>query len=319
MAAVDTGQGRAVDDLPRMVVDQTQVQTWARELTMIVEALGELRDRRERAAEAAAQRHDQQERSARPPVARPLSRDEAAQWHADDGDNGGDGERQTATTFDVGSGRGLRVRYGPVDSGRWVVDAQVDQAGTAAPTGPRGAERPGEPVTLEQVAVSCRSERDARALTDELISAGPEVEKLRLLRRRAAERAARYAAATGRVRETDPNLLDRVREEVRRHWQPELAERVIASPAFPRFAHGLSQLESHGATLDDTLRHQGLQEKLSRPLVRDPAALGASMFQAMLTTIDGEVVTDETRSRSSTEQKQHRRRPLLPGVEDADV
>jgi hypothetical protein len=304
MIASDVTSGQAMEPPPRLVLDRTLVEAWARELTMIVDALAELRERRDRPAEAAARHHDEQARSARPATVRPLSHAEATQWHGGDDQNAA-----TSTWFDPATGRGIRVRYGPTDSGRWVVDVQVDQFSATTPTD-GAVSQPTDPVTLEQVAVSCRSERDARDLADELISSGPEVEKLRRLRQRTAQRAARQAAAAGRVQETDPDLLERVRDAVREHWQPELADRVIGSRAFPRFARGLSQLESRGATVEDGLRRSGLQDKLAQPWVRDPAAFGAAVFEHMLTTIDGEVVNDDRRSRSTTqEQGQRRRRP----------
>lgn len=298
VSMIDAGQARAVDDLPRLALDRAQMRVWTEDLTQIVGLLASWREHRNRVAEDAARRHDEDEKAARTPTVRPLTESETREWRGGAADGA-----DTDTRFDVYRGRGLRVRVGPVESGRWVLDAQVDQVSTAESdpqTGPAG------PQTLERVEVSCATEREARKLADALAAAGPDPQTLRTLRERVAQRAARQAAAAGRVRETDPQLRDRVRDEVRRHWSPELAERVISSPAFGRFAAGLGALESHGATIEDVLRRQGLQDKLSRPLVRDPAAFGASMFASLLTTIDGEVVPDQDTARTTAQQ---RRRP----------
>lgn len=308
--------GRAVDDLPLLAIDGPRLQAWGQLILQVGELVKTLREnsgkrRWEPSADAAA-RHDEAQRSAEAPAVRPLSPRETTLWSDLD-------EEHTTTRhgFDPLTGHGLRVRYGRLDTGRWVLDAQIDDFTTDSTRSPDPAEHsqaPGRPVAAAKV--SCASEQHVEQLARELLDAGPDQEVVRTLARHAAEREARHAQATEQVREEPAARLHRVGDAIREHWQPELARRVLASPAFGRLAERLADLEARGATLPEVLRRVD-QAALLRQHVRDPAALAAWMCQSLVTVLDAEVATptsqheraDQRRGQSPNQDRDPRGRP----------
>ena len=273
-------QPEPADDLPVMRIDNTRLESWARHLVTASGLVREVREqlgrRRFSDAEETALDHDQTARSATAATVRPLTDTETRQWQTE----AARAEQHTAT--DPAADRGLRVRVGPIADGRWAMDADIHRL---SPDG----HPVGDP--LAAVAISCATEHTARELADELLTAGPDLDAVARIAAHSSARAARQAAAAGEVREPAAARLTRTREAIRHAWRPELAERVLASEAFPALAARLHQLEERGATMPEVLGRLS-QPSLLGPKVRDPAKLAVWMCDNLLTVIDGELLAD---------------------------
>jgi hypothetical protein len=200
----------------------------------------------------AARLHDIQERVANPSV-RVMNADEREAW-----------ERVESETRRVdGPAGAVTVSVGQLGE-RWGVVAEG-----ATPDGER----------TDSAYVSCVDEDTAKRLADRLLSAGPGgVEKLQRFATLAAERA--EVARVG-VREPEEQRLARTEAAIREVWDDELADIVIASPAFGALSWRLHEMEELGYAIKDVLRRIDAA-RLRDSEVRNPAALAEWFVENMV-------------------------------------
>lgn len=260
-------------EVPVLGLGQQQGHAWTQLLLVVAGLLRDQRMARGQAAwsqaEAAARGHDRLERVADPAV-RVMTGVERGEFDA--AVAAGAGQTQRA----VGDEGIVVVVAAPLLHGRaWGL--------RVAGTGSDG-------VTSE-VHVRCVDESTAERLTEDLLRGTPsQVQRLGRVAEQAARRAQEVA---GEVAESEPQRLARTAATVREVWDGELAERTIEAtatqrakgeewnPAFGALAWRLHQLEERGYEMREVLSRLDTAG-LSRPEVRNPAALAESIVEQMV-------------------------------------
>lgn len=257
------------EEAPGLELDPGTVRALTTAATTIA---GVLRDRRLAAdrwawsdPEAAARRHDVQERAADPSV-RSMAGWERAAWdRAEPESRRVDGPTGSVTVAVADLG------------GRWGLFAEG-----AAGTGER----------VMSTYVSCVDEATAKRVADELLAAGPV--RVGELDQYAAMAARQAEAAGAGVREPEAQRLARTAGIVRQVWNDELGEKVTSSRAFGAFAWRLRQGEESGYAMLDMMRW--LERRHGRRLrasdVRDPAQLGEYFLEKRLSSLQPDNLAD---------------------------